>query len=129
MIDNTLDYGNIDPRALLRTHSVLWVSSSKHPKAPLMSGSVLIPARLIDFVHHKCRWQFYYGEKCYKFDTAYWETWDRDKYKPGKKIPEYTGIITVNPSTMFDEADRKAYLDLAKNKNFKLDKDNYIPRF
>lgn len=119
------DYEKLDPRAFLRTRSVLWVINSKNPRAPLMKGNVLIPTRLIDFCHQKTQYEFFMGERCIKLNLQYWETMKKSKYKNGPP-PNYEGTIYVNTPSIIEPY--KGYHEEAKKvRNFALDKDNYLP--
>ena len=120
------DYEKLDPRAFLRTESLLWVINSKNPRAPLMKGHILIPVRFYDFCYQKCRPEYVMGEQCVRMNLQFWENINKAKYQ--KNPPEYQGSLYVNTPSILEP--HKGYYEEAKRiKGFSLDKNNYLPRY
>ena len=79
---------SLDPRAFLPGISRLWVNNSNNPKAPLLSGKILVPVRFIDFLKDYSTLPIVGGEEHYEFCVSLWENNRKVKYG---RPPQYTG--------------------------------------
>lgn len=93
------DITRLDPRAFLDSQSYLWVSQSQNPKTPLMTGNIIIPVRLIDFIKEYSEQLPIGGEHCIKLSVAYWEA--KNKYY-SKHPPQYRGKLSVFTPLLYE---------------------------
>lgn len=111
-------YGMLDPRAFLRTRTVLWANRSDNPRSPLLRGHVLVPVRLFDFCYQKCKFEHFFGEQCVKLNLQFWENMNPEKSGQNPR-PDYVGTTYINIPSIIDDH-RGYYEEIQKIRNFGL---------